>query len=212
MFITFEGPEGAGKTTQARLLLQSLEQQRAKAILLREPGGTPLGDRLRDIVKHARDLTLSPRTEVLLFAASRAQLVDEVIRPRLDQGYVVICDRYADSTLAYQGYGRGLPLDNVGAVVELASDGVSPDLTFLLDLPPDLGLARNKQESAQSWDRFEEEEIEFHHRVREGYLQLAKQDPGRWVVLDATRPLEDLHAEIRRVVTERLKRALGQPS
>lgn len=206
MLITFEGPEGSGKTTQASLLLQHLERSGRKVILLREPGGTPLGDQIRDIVKHARSLTISPRSEVLLFAASRAELVDRVIRPRLEEDYVVICDRFSDSTLAYQGYGRGLPLDQVRCVVEMASSGLTPDLTFLLDLPPELGLARNKQEPTPDWDRFEEEDLEFHRRVRAGYLQLAKLDPKRWVILDATKPKAELHALICGTVEERLKK------
>jgi len=207
MLITFEGPEGSGKTTQARLLLEHLEKSGIRAILLREPGGTPLGDQIRDIVKHVRDLNPTPRAEVLLFAASRAQLVDQVIRPRLGEGYVVVCDRYSDSTLAYQGYGRGLPLDEVECVVEMASEGVVPDLTFLLDLPPELGLSRNRQEPSPDWDRFEEEDLEFHRRVREGYLQLARLDPHRWVILDATKPIAELHASICRTVEERLRKA-----
>lgn len=208
MLITFEGPEGSGKTTQARLLLQHLEELGRKVILVREPGGTPLGDQIRDIVKHARSLTLSPRSEVLLFAASRAELVERVIRPRLEEDYVVICDRYSDSTLAYQGYGRGLPLDQIRCVVEMASCGLTPDLTFLLDLPPELGLTRNKREPAPDWDRFEEEDLDFHRRVREGYLQLAGLEPQRWVVLDATRPRAELHALICKQVEERLRKAL----
>ncbi len=203
MFITFEGPEGSGKSTQAQLLHRHLCARGISSVLVREPGGTSLGDKLRNIVMFDADTSISPRAELLLFTAARAQLVDEVIRPHLDRGEAVICDRYADSTLAYQGYGRGLSLPEINAVNRFATGGLVPDLTFLLDVPPEVGLARNQHEQPVP-DRFEMEEMDFHRRVREGYLEIARAEPGRWVIVNATLPIEQVWEVVRDAVDRRL--------
>jgi dTMP kinase len=182
LFITFEGGEGSGKSLQSRVLYRKLAALNIPVVLIHEPGGTPLGEKIRSILKKGCDLPLSPLTELMLFNASRSQLVTDVINPGLKSGRVVIGDRFTDSTLAYQAYGRRLDLDLVQEMDRIACQGLKPDLTFLLDLAPETGLSRKG--SAVN-DRFEQEAIEFHHRVRAGFLQLAGQDPRRWVVIDA---------------------------
>ena len=201
MFITLEGPEGAGKSTVARRLQARLTRSGYSAVLTFEPGGTALGDQVRQIVLHASELAPTPRAETLLFCASRTQLVEEVVRPHLAKGEVVICDRYSDSTLAYQCYGRGLPLEPVRAVVDFATGGLRPDLTVLLDLDVAVGLRRKRGRGNAPWDRFELAGIEFAERVRQGYHQLATVEPERWLVLDAGRPL----AEVEERVWERVQ-------
>lgn len=204
MFITFEGPEGAGKTTQVRLLAEALRESGRKALVTFEPGGTPLGDALRSLLltpDPARPVT--PSAEVLLFAAARAQLVDEVIKPALERGEIVVCDRFADSTWAYQVSGRGLPADAVAWLGSFATAGIRPDLTFLLDLDVSTGLARKRGGPV---DRLEREEQAFHERVRAGYLALAEREDGRFVVLDATRAARDIAAVIRARVLGQLER------
>lgn len=181
LFITFEGGEGCGKSTQAKHLATELEQHGQKVILTYEPGGTPLGEELRRSLKRARGGGVTAEAELLLFAAARSELTATILLPALEQGEVVVCDRYADSTVAYQGYGRGLPLDTIAAVNQLATRGLRPDLTVLLDMDPARALRRKKR----SRDRFEHESPEFHERVRNGYLALAQADPARWIVLDA---------------------------
>jgi len=207
LFITFEGPEGCGKTTQAQVLFHRLQAKGYPVVLLREPGGTALGERIREILLHAADVPLAPRAEALLFAASRAQFVVEAIRPHLAADRVVICDRYADSTLAYQGYGRGLDLAALQVVLDFATGGLVPDLTFLLDLPTEEGLRRKRQGALLAglpdWDRFEQEELAFHHQVREGYRQMAAAG-GRWVILDATQSLAAVERQIWHQVCQRL--------
>jgi len=183
LFITLEGGEGCGKSTQARILYRRLSQLSIPAILIHEPGVTPLGKQLSRWLKWAKDIEISPLSELLLFNASRSQLVTEVIQPDLQDGKIVICDRYADSTTAYQSYGRGLDLALVEAVNNAATQQIKPDLTILLDIPAEAGLARQK---AKKQDRFEQEDIAFHQRVREGYLKLATSEPERWLVADAT--------------------------
>jgi dTMP kinase len=183
LFITFEGGEGCGKSFQSRALKRRLENLAVFSILIREPGGTPLGERVRFILKQACDIPISPLTELLLFNASRSQLVKHVIQPSLEAGQIVICDRFSDSTVAYQSYGRGLDLKTVKEVNRIASQGVKPDLTFLLDVPPELGLSRKRPEAN---DRFEKEDLDFHQRVREGFFKLAAEEPQRWVIIDST--------------------------
>lgn len=183
LFITLEGGEGCGKSTQARVLYRRLSQLTIAATLTHEPGVTPLGKRLSRWLKWAKDIEISPLAELLLFNASRSQLVTEVIQPSLKDGKIVICDRYADSTTAYQSYGRGLDLELARAINNTATQEIKPDLTILLDIPAEAGLIRKK---AKRQDRFEQEDIAFHQRVREGYLKLAASDPQRWLVVAAT--------------------------
>ncbi|HEX7364646.1 MAG TPA: dTMP kinase [Dehalococcoidia bacterium] len=185
LFITFEGCEGCGKSTQARALWQRLVRRGIPAVLTHEPGGTALGNRLRHVLKRRIQDKISPLSELFLFAACRVQIVNEVIRPGLKQDKMVICDRFSDSTLAYQGYGRGLNLETIEEINDLATDDIKPDLTVLLDIPAPKGLDRKK---ARSKDRFEAEDIPFHRKVREGYLQMAAAEPQRWLVIDGTLP------------------------
>ncbi len=204
-FITFEGPEGSGKSTQARLLAGWLRGQGLDVLLTREPGGTPIGDRIRSLLLDASVGSLTSRAEVLLFSASRAQLVHTVIRPALKAGRVIICDRYADSTYAYQGYGRGLPLNELRTITRFATGGLEPDLTFLIDVPVEIGLSRKRGGTGEDdWNRMEQERLAYHRRVREGYLELARQAPQRWVILDGRASPEILQKHIQDIVTRRL--------
>jgi dTMP kinase len=207
LFITFEGPEGAGKTTQAQLLADQLRASGRQILLTREPGGTELGNRVRDLVLPASGLPISARAETLLYCAARAQLVDEVLRPALSRGRIAIVDRYADSTLAYQAYGRDLDPTGVRGVLDFATNGLCPDLTLLLDLPVDIGLARKQRQAADDtadWNRFEAEALAFHQRVREAYLDLAREQPERWCILDAREPPTSLAEKILTTVESRL--------
>jgi dTMP kinase len=184
LFITFEGGEGCGKSTQSKLLLKKFEQQNIPVVLTHEPGGTALGNELRKALKRKGGSSISPQAEVLLFASSRAQLVAEVIRPALQKGKVVICDRFTYSTLVYQGYGRELGLNAIEMVNNMATGNLNPDLIILLDISPEQGLARKRSLT----DRFELEDLSFHRRVREGYLKMAVAEPDRWLVIDASLP------------------------
>jgi dTMP kinase len=184
LFITFEGGEGCGKSTQSRLLLKRLERRNVPAILTHEPGGTALGNELRKTLKRKRDSAISPQSELFLFAASRAQLVAEIIRPALEKGEVVICDRFSHSTLVYQGYGRGLDFTAINMVNNMATRYLNPDLIILMDISPEQGLARKRSVK----DRFESEDLAFHRRVREGYVKMAAAEPDRWLVIDACLP------------------------
>jgi len=187
-FVTLEGPEGAGKTVIARRLVPALAEHGASVLLTREPGGTHLGERLREVLLANDGSPISPRADALLFNAARAQLVGEVIGPALDAGQVVICARFADSTLAYQGYGAGVSLDDLRALADIATGGLVPDLTVLLDVPPEVGL-RRKAEADRT--RFEATfDLHFHRRVRAGFLELAAAEPERFVVVDSTRPID----------------------
>jgi len=184
LFITFEGGEGCGKSTQSRLLLKKLEQQNVPVVLTHEPGGTALGNELRKTLKRQRDSSISPQAELFLVAASRAQLVAELIHPALEEGKVVICDRFTYSTLVYQGYGRGLDFTAIKMVNNMATRNLNPDLIILLDISPEEGLARKQSLK----DRFELEDLSFHQRVREGYLKMAAAEPDHWLVIDASLP------------------------
>jgi len=198
-FITFEGIEGSGKTTQIRLLMDWLQQRQVRALLTREPGGTGIGEQIRSLLLNPANTEMTPEAEILLFSAARAQIVRQVIRPRLAEGWVVICDRFADSTLAYQGYGHGLPLQDLLSITQFATGGLWPDLTVYLDLDVETGL-RRKAATPEEWNRMEAQAVEFHQRVRKGYLQLAAQDPERWLVLDATLPVDVIQGQIREQV------------
>ena len=199
LFITFEGGEGCGKSTQSRLLLKKLKQQNIPVVLTHEPGGTALGDEIREALKRRRDSFISPQAELFLFAASRAQLVAELIRPALEDGKVVICDRFTYSTLVYQGYGRGLGLTAIEMVNNMATGNLNPDLIILLDISPEQGLARKRSLK----DRFELEDLSFHRRVREGYLKMAA-GPNRWLVIDASLP----KAKIAEIIWDRVSQLL----
>ena len=203
LFITFEGGEGCGKTVQSRALYRRLQRLAIPVLLTREPGGTPLGKKLSHWLKWTDALDISPLTELLLFNASRAQLVAKVIRPSLENGLVVICDRYADSTTVYQGYGRGLDMAIVEATNRAATQGLKPDLTVLLDMPVEEGLARKSKERK---DRFEQEDIAFHQRLREGYLKLAAEEPQRWLVVDARQS----KTEVREIVWQKVASLLSR--
>ena len=203
LFITFEGGEGCGKSVQSRRLYRRLSKSALPVLLTHEPGVTALGKRITRLLKWSQDISISPMAELLLFNTSRAQLVDEVIRPNLEKGVNVICDRYADSTTAYQGYGRGLDMATVVAVNGAGTRGLTPDLTILLDIPVEEGLVRK---SDKNKDRFEGESVKFHRRVREGYLKLAADEPERWLVVDATRSKEVIAG----IIWQRVSRLLSK--
>jgi dTMP kinase len=206
-FITLEGPEGSGKTSQAEALRACLAATGFTVTLTREPGGTPTGERIRAILLHPDSAGApagepDPRTDALLFNAARAQLVAEVIGPTIARGEVVVCARFADSTLAYQGYGAGLPRDELRRLERFATDGLRPDLTILLDVPPEVGLLRK---SGAEVTRFEAGfDVAFHRRVRDGFLALASAEPGRFAVIDATRPFGAVLESIVETVADRL--------
>jgi dTMP kinase len=198
-FIVFEGGEGSGKTTQAKALSNRLRRLGFHIVLTHEPGGTLLGNKLRRWVKWGRGVTT--QTELFLFLSSRSQLLTKVIRPALEKGYIVICDRFDASTFAYQGYGRGMDLDFLKSVNSFVTDGLCPDLIVLLDLSAEQGLGRKKMKL----DVFEREEFLFHQKVRDGYLKMAAADPERWMVVDASIP----EGKIREIIWERVKPLLG---
>ncbi|MCE1252054.1 MAG: dTMP kinase [Anaerolineae bacterium] len=205
MFITFEGPEGSGKTSQITLLANTLRQKGYKVFTTREPGGTLIGDQVRSILlSRMENKNMNPRAEILLFCAARAQLVDEVIRPHLAQGEVVLCDRYADSSLAYQGYGHGLDIDFLSRLLDFATGGLKPDLTLLMDIDPEVGL-RRRMNSGGEWNRLDAYELAFHKRVRLGYLKMADENSDRWKVIDAGQPPEVVQTSLINVVLSQLK-------
>ena len=206
LFITFEGGEGCGKSVQARALYRKLSELAIPVVLTHEPGVTSLGKKLGRWLKWAEGTDISPLTELLLFNASRTELVAKLIKPNLKNGKVVICDRYADSTTAYQGYGRGLDLEVVKAINSAATQGLKPELTILLDISAEEGLARK---GAERQDRFEREDITFHQRIREGYLKLAGDEPERWLVIDASQSKEKVAEIIWQRVSQLLPRQRG---
>ena len=203
LFITFEGVEGCGKSVQAKALYRRLSQLALPAVLTQEPGGTALGRKIARWLKWAENTDISPLSELFLFNASRAQLMSDVIKPGLEVGKIVICDRYTDSTTAYQSYGRGLDLEMVKAVNRAATHGLEPHLTFLLDITVEAGLARK---GAEKQDRFERENMDFHRRVRDGYLKIAADDPSRWLVIDASQSKE----KIRDIIWQRVSQLLSE--
>ena len=198
MFITFEGPEGSGKSSQLPDLASFLKERGCDVVCTREPGGTKIGDQIRQVLVCMENVELHPRTEILLFQAARAQLVEELILPSLKQGKVVLCDRYGDSTLAYQGYGHGLDQEKLKMMLEFATGGLKPDLTILLDVDVMTGLKRKK--AKDEWNRLDAYEISFHERVREGYHHLAAEDKKRWRIVDASQSMEKVQEEIRQIV------------
>ncbi len=202
MFITLEGPEGSGKTSQLPKLAEYARQRGFEVLTTREPGGTSISEQIRTVLHNLENKEMNPRTEILLFQASRAQLVEQVIRPHLAKGGVVISDRYADSTLAYQGYGHQTDLVALRVLVTFATGGLIPDLTLLLDVDVETGLRR--KELKGEWNRLDAYDLDFHQRVRQGYLQLAQLEPERWVMIDASQSPGKVQEEMRRVVAERL--------
>jgi dTMP kinase len=204
MFITLEGPEGSGKTSKITPLADFIRQRGYKVLTTREPGGTAIGDQVRAILCDLSNTHMIPRAETLLFQAARAQLVEQVIRPALAAGEIVICDRYADSTLAYQGYGQGGDLAQIRDLVNYATGGLKPDLTLLFDLDVEEGL-RRKQNNIVEWNRLDAYALAYHQRVRKGYLELARQEPARWVNVDASQSPAAVQADLVRIVSERLE-------
>jgi dTMP kinase len=199
-FITFEGPDGSGKTTQIQALYGHLLNEGYRPLCLREPGGTNIGDQIRTVLHDVNNTEMQARAEVLLYSASRAQLVGQIIRPALEAGRVVLCDRYAESTMAYQGFGHRLDRDLLKAITAFATGGLRPDLIVYLDLPVEHGLERRQvsfRHGEGEWNRMDQKELDFHHRARSGYLQMAAEEPKRWYVLDARQPIAALQASIR---------------
>jgi dTMP kinase len=203
-FITLEGPDGSGKTTQAHLLVEWLRDQGHDVLLTREPGGTNIGDQVRGVLHDAGNKAMDPGTEFLLYSASRAQHVSQLILPSLAVGRVVVSDRYADSSLAYQGYGRGLDLAVLHTITAFATQGLKPDLTIYFDIAPGEGLQRRLL-SGEEWNRMDAETLAFHERVRAGYWELIAAEPERWKVIGANRSVEDVQADVRIAVDARLR-------
>jgi dTMP kinase len=208
MFITLEGPDGSGKTTQVPLLAEAIRGAGYELVVTREPGGTEIGDQVRQVIMSLKNKQMKPTTEILLFQASRAQLVREVIVPSLEAGKVVLCDRYADSTLAYQGYGHQTDLEKLKQIVDFATGGLKPDLTVYLDIDAEEGLKR-RSGPEDEWNRLDDYELAFHQRVREGYHEMIAAEPERWVVIDGGRTVEEVQKDLRRVVLERLREKNG---
>jgi dTMP kinase len=208
-FIVFEGPDGAGKSVQARQLAERLRARGLTVTYSREPGGTALGEQVRHIVNDPGPTPRGPKADVLLYSAARAQHVDEVIQPALEAGRIVVCDRYATSTMAYQGYGSGMDRDLLGRIGDWVTGGLQPDRVILLDVSPQTGLARRAAGDADELTRWEDEsrfDLDFHTRVREGYLEMAAADPERWIVIDGAGPVEDVAAAVDRALEPLLGR------
>ncbi|HSJ90330.1 MAG TPA: dTMP kinase [Anaerolineales bacterium] len=203
MFITLEGPEGSGKTSHIPHLIEYLREKGYVVFSTREPGGTPIGEQIREVIHDLKNQEMHPRTETLLYQAARAQIVEQVIKPRLADGEIVISDRYYDSTIAYQGYGHQQDLEQVRALVKYATGGLVPDLTVLLDLDVEEGLKRKKKDN--EWNRLDAYTIEFHQRVRNGYSEMVKAEPERWVVVQAGQTWESVQKELRTVILDSLK-------
>lgn len=204
MFITLEGPEGSGKTSHIPYLVEYLREKGHVIFPTREPGGSSISEQIRDILHDLKNAEMHPRTETLLYQAARAQIVEQVIKPRLDDGVVVISDRYYDSTIAYQGYGHQQNLEQIRQLVKYATGGLVPDLTVLLDLEVETGLGRKKKNN--EWNRLDAYTVEFHKRVRAGYLEMVEQEPDRWAVVNAERKWDEVQEELRRVIEEKLNR------
>lgn len=203
MFITLEGPEGSGKTSHIPILVEYLRAKNYVVFPTREPGGTSIGEQIREVLHSLKNTEMHTRTETLLYQAARAQFVEQVVRPRLALGEIVLSDRYADSTLAYQGYGHQQDLEQVRALIGYATGGLVPDLTVLLDVDVEVGLKRKKK--ADEWNRLDAYTVEFHQRVRNGYLEMVKREPGRWVVVDAGKDWEAVQKSLRENILDRLK-------
>jgi dTMP kinase len=207
LFITFEGPEGSGKTTQTIRLHAALEARGLTVVRTREPGGTPIGEQVRTVLHDLQNAGMLPATEILLYSASRAQHVGELIRPALQRGAIVISDRFAESTMAYQGHGREFDLDALRQITAFATGGLQPDLVVYLDLDVGTGLARKRRDQLAGrgeWNRMDQQTLEFHERVRTGYLAMAAESPERWLIVDASRSVEAIHETVLARVKELL--------
>ncbi len=200
MFITFEGPEGSGKTTQIRLLAEWLKGQGYPVLTTREPGGTRIGNGIRSLLLDVDHTEMTARTETLLFNAARAQIIHEVIRPALESGQIVLCDRFADSTLAYQGYGYGQDRAELGRLIRYATGGLTPDITLYLDVKPEVGLARKQAGSRQEWNRLDARAMAFHLAVEAGYREMIAAEPGRWRVIASDHAEQVVHLAIVAIV------------
>jgi dTMP kinase len=203
LFITLEGPEGSGKTSHIPYLVEYLREKGYTVFPTREPGGTSIGEQIREVIHDMKNVEMHPRTETLLYQAARAQIVEQVIKPRLADGEIVISDRYYDSTIAYQGYGHQQDLEQVRSLVKYATGGLVPDLTVLLDVDIEEGLRRKKKDN--EWNRLDAYTAEFHQRVRKGYHEMVKAEPDRWVVVDAGQKWESVQQDLKKVILERLK-------
>lgn len=204
MFITIEGPEGSGKTTAVDTAVKKLEEMGYQIVRTREPGGTPIAEQIRNVILDKNNVAMDQRTEALLYAASRRQHLVEKVWPALKEGKIVICDRYLDSSLAYQGGARGLGIDNILQVNSFATEGTFPDLTLLFDIDPKLGLARIAANSNREVNRLDLEKIEFHNKVRNTFLELAKRYPERFVVIDASQSREEVAKKTLEVMLSRI--------
>lgn len=210
MFITFEGSDGSGKSSQIARLAEFLQMAGYPVLLTREPGGTPIGEQIRTVLSDLHNTDMQKRTEILLFQASRSQLVEQVIRPHLEKGGIVLSDRYADSTLAYQGYGYQMELAQIRSIVDFATAGLKPDLTLLFDMDVEEGLRRRAK--GGEWNRLDALEVAFYQRVRRGYLELAEAEPWRWVLINAASPFDEVADQVHQVVLHRLEAARPAPS
>lgn len=206
MFITFEGGEGSGKSTAIRQIVAQLEKEGYQVVLTREPGGTPISEEIRNVILDKKNTDMDPRTEALLYAASRRQHIVEKILPALKEGKVVLCDRFLDSSLAYQGGARGLGIENVLNVNLFATEGLEPDLTVLFDISPEEGLARIAANSGREVNRLDVEKLSFHKKVRAAFQTLAKANPSRYVVIDASKDKQTVYQEAYQAIEERLKK------
>jgi len=204
MFITLEGPEGSGKTSHVQPLAEYLRVKGFTVFPTREPGGTSIGEQVRVVLHSLKNVEMNPRTETLLYQAARAQFVEEVVKPRLTLGEIVLSDRYADSTIAYQGYGHQQDLEQVRTLVRYATGGLVPDLTVFLDVDVEIGISRKSK--SQEWNRLDAYTLEFHQRVRAGYLEMIKQEPDRWMVVDARKDWEPVQQQLRAAILQRLQK------
>lgn len=206
LFITLEGPEGSGKSSAIKIIKEKLEELGYQIVMTREPGGTPISEQIRNVILDKENTKMDPKTEALLYAASRRQHLVEKIWPSLKEGKIVFCDRYLDSSLSYQGYARGLGVDEILQVNSYATEGTFPDLTLLFDIEPELGLERINKNKDREVNRLDVEKISFHHKVRQGYLELAERFKDRFVVIDASKPLE----EVSQIVLNTILNKLGK--
>ncbi|MFA6619587.1 MAG: dTMP kinase [Bacilli bacterium] len=206
MFITFEGGEGSGKSTAIKRIVAQLEKEGYQVVLTREPGGTPISEEIRNVILDKKNTDMDPRTEALLYAASRRQHIVQKILPALKEGKLVLCDRFLDSSLAYQGGARGLGIENVLNVNLFATEGLEPDLTVLFDISPEEGLARITANSGREVNRLDVEKLSFHKKVRESFRSLAKADPKRYAIIDASKDKETVYQEAYQAIEERLKK------